>query len=213
MFPGLEPFFRENSPRLQAALQDIGKPGGMLDAQDELGDGGKQAAINLIVDPELSENNPNNPAHTAGSTFMGQFLDHDMTFDLTSRLAVVTEPHGFAQRAHARARPRLRLRRRADQATRSSTSSRAAGKPGAADEAPDRERRAVRGPAPQSRADSAIIADPRNDENMMIAGLQAAIILFHNKAVDHVRDARPSALVRGGVRDAPASSRPGTTSG
>jgi hypothetical protein len=92
MFPGLEPFFRENSRRLQEALRDIGKPGGILDAEDELGDGGRQAALDLIVNPELSRNNPNNPAHPAGSTFMGQFLDHDMTFDLTSRLAVVTEP-------------------------------------------------------------------------------------------------------------------------
>jgi len=92
MFPGVEPFFRENSPRLQEALRDIGKREGMLDALDELADGGKQAAIDLIVNPDLSRNNPNNPAHTAGTTFMGQFLDHDMTFDLSSRLAVVTDP-------------------------------------------------------------------------------------------------------------------------
>ena len=63
-----------------------------MDAQDELGDGGEPAAIDLIVDPALSVNNPNNPAQTAGSTFIGQFIDHDLTFDLTSRLAVVTEP-------------------------------------------------------------------------------------------------------------------------
>ena len=29
---------------------------------------------------------------TAGTTFMGQFLDHDMTFDLTSVLGVPTDP-------------------------------------------------------------------------------------------------------------------------
>jgi hypothetical protein len=92
MFPNLDPFFRDNSSRLRAAMQDIGKLGGMMDAKDELGDGGKAAAIALIVDPDLSANNPNNPSQTAGSTFIGQFLDHDMTFDLTSRLAVVTEP-------------------------------------------------------------------------------------------------------------------------
>jgi hypothetical protein len=92
LFPNLDPFFRENSPRLRAALQDIGKVGGILDARDELGDGGKAAAIALIVDPNLSLNNPNNSGQTAGSTFIGQFLDHDVTFDLTSRLAVVAEP-------------------------------------------------------------------------------------------------------------------------
>jgi hypothetical protein len=30
--------------------------------------------------------------HTAGTTFMGQLMDHDMTFDLSSRLDVPTEP-------------------------------------------------------------------------------------------------------------------------
>src|SRR5262249_18634507 len=49
MFPNLDPFFRDNSPRLQAALQDIGKLGGMMDAKDQLGDGGKAAAIALIA--------------------------------------------------------------------------------------------------------------------------------------------------------------------
>jgi hypothetical protein len=69
-------------------LLDIGKPGGILDANDDLAAG----PVALIVDPALSLNNPNNPAHTAGITFMGQFLDHDMTFDLTSRLGEPTEP-------------------------------------------------------------------------------------------------------------------------
>ena len=31
---------------------------------------------------------------------------------------------------------------------------------------------------------TAVIADPRNDENLVIAGLQAAFLLFHNKVVD-----------------------------
>ena len=37
---------------------------------------------------------------------------------------------------------------------------------------------------------TAIIADPRNDENLMIAGLHCAFILFHNNAVDWARDQR-----------------------
>jgi hypothetical protein len=38
----------------------------------------------------------------------------------------------------------------------------------------------------------AIIGDPRNDENLMIAGLHAAFLLFHNHAVDDLRAANPS---------------------
>ena len=69
-------------------MRDIGKPGSILDAKDNLAAG----PVALIVDPVLSVNNPNNPTHTAGTTFMGQFMDHDMTFDLSSRLGMPTEP-------------------------------------------------------------------------------------------------------------------------
>ena len=186
MFPGLEPFFRENSRRLQEALRDIGKPGGILDAEDELGDGGRQAAIDLIVNPELSRNNPNNPVHTAGTTFMGQFLDHDMTFDLTSRLAVVTEPLASPNERT----PALDLDSvygggpLADQELYDTGSQRSR-------ERPTKLRIESGGlfeDLPRNPDMSAVIADPRNDENLMIAGLQAAFILFHNKAVDHVQD-------------------------
>jgi hypothetical protein len=44
---------------------------------------------------------------------------------------------------------------------------------------------------PRASDNTAIISDPRNDENMMIAGLQAAFLLFHNKAVDHVTGGHP----------------------
>jgi hypothetical protein len=92
MFPQLDPFFDDVSPRLLNALREIGKPGGILDARDALDKG----PIVLITDPALSANNPNNAAHTAGTTFMGQFFDHDMTFDLASRLGQPTEPQDSA---------------------------------------------------------------------------------------------------------------------
>jgi len=87
MFQYLPPF-APPSDTVRAALMELGKPGGLIDARDNLGAG--PAA--LIVDPLLSLNNPNNPAHTAGTTFMGQFLDHDMTFDPASPLGQPTRP-------------------------------------------------------------------------------------------------------------------------
>jgi hypothetical protein len=187
LFPDLPPFFRENSPRLRAALRDIGRPGGMLDARDELGDGGEAAAIALIVDPALSVNNPNNPTHTAGTTFMGQFIDHDLTFDLTSRLAVVAEPTASPNERDPRfdldsvygggpdKDPELYVPVPRDSRARPTKLRIESG--GLFEDVP-------RNPTDHS----AIIADPRNDENMMISGLQAAFILFHNHAVDVVRD-------------------------
>ena len=96
IFPQLPPF-AESSSKLEAALLEIGKPGGILDAKDALDRG----PVDLIVDLSLSANNQNNDTHTAGTTFMGQFMDHDMTFDLTSRLGQATEPARLAQLAHA----------------------------------------------------------------------------------------------------------------
>src|SRR4051794_30968951 len=76
--------FAQQSPKVEAALRELGKPGGLLDANDPLEAGPKQ----LIVDPSLSANNLNNPNHTAETTF----LDHDMTFDADSLLGQPTRP-------------------------------------------------------------------------------------------------------------------------
>jgi hypothetical protein len=186
MFPGLRPF-AEPSGRLRNALREIGKPGGVLDARDNLAAG----PVALIVDPNLNLVNVNNVTHTAGTTFMGQFLDHDLTFDLTSRLGRPTEP---TESPNERT-PALDL-----------DSVYGGG--------PMHDPELYVGVGPRSRElptklriewgglfedlprrgdGSAIIADPRNDENMIIAGLQAAFIQFHNNAVDLVaRDRRLS---------------------
>jgi hypothetical protein len=176
IFPELPPF-AESSRKLTSALMELGKPGGILDAKDDLAAG----PVDLIVEPALSRNNRDNNTHTAGTTFMGQFMDHDMTFDLTSRLAVPAAPE---QSPNSR-EPALEL------------DSVYGGGPIADAELYERVRR---GTYPSKfrlahgglfedlprNGNSAIIADPRNDENLMIAGLQTAFISFHNKAVDLV---------------------------
>jgi hypothetical protein len=74
--------------RFCGTSSDIGKPAGVLDANDDLSVG----PVLLITDPAQSLRNPDNPTHTAGTTFMGQFMDHDMSFDVGSRLGVPTPP-------------------------------------------------------------------------------------------------------------------------
>jgi hypothetical protein len=177
IFPRL-PAFAEPSEELEAALNDIGKLGGILDAKDDLARG----PVDLVVDPLLSANNPNSIAgHTAGTTFMGQFIDHDLTFDLTSRLGEPQEP---LDSPNSRT-PTFDL------------DSVYGGGPSRDPELYERPR-SRRGIAtkfriengglfedvPRNSDGTAIISDPRNDENMMISGLQAAFIMFHNKAVD-----------------------------
>ena len=71
------PAFSSDSPALRAALLKIGERNGVMDAKDDL----TQAPQNLILQQPLLANNPDNPDLTAGMTFLGQFLDHDMTLD------------------------------------------------------------------------------------------------------------------------------------
>ncbi len=170
----LPPFARQ-SPAVEQALLEIGKPGGLLDAGDDLAAGPKA----LIVDLTLSANNPNNPTHTAGTTFFGQFLDHDITFDAGSRLAQPTHP----ENARNFRTPALDL-----------DSVYGAG-PVAQQELyePDDhiklkvESGGLFEDLPRRADGAAVIADPRNDENLMIAGMHCAMLRFHNNAVDVVR--------------------------
>src|SRR5207248_7370344 len=87
MFGSL-PAFCPSTDKMRSALLMMGAPGGILDAKDNLAAG----PVKLITDPSLSTNNPDNPGHTAGTTFLGQFLDHDITFDASSALGQTTDP-------------------------------------------------------------------------------------------------------------------------
>jgi hypothetical protein len=87
MFRNLPPFAPPTNA-VRDALMELGRPGGMMDANDDLAAG----PVALIVDLNLQLINRNNPTHTAGVTFFGQFLDHDMTFDQRSRLGFPTQP-------------------------------------------------------------------------------------------------------------------------
>jgi Animal haem peroxidase len=170
------PPFAPQTDTVREALLALGEPGGIMDAQDDLAAG----PVALIVDPLLNLVNRNHPKHSAGLTFLGQFLDHDMTFDLTSRLGFPTQP---VRSPNART-PCFDL------------DSVYAGGPGATPELydpadPGKLRVEFGGlfeDVPRNPATFvAIIGDPRNDENLMIAGLHAACLLFHNRAVDEVR--------------------------
>jgi hypothetical protein len=171
------PAFAPATDSVKESLLDLGKPGGVLDARDDLSKG----PILLITDPSLSTNNPNNPTHTAGTTFFGQFIDHDITFDTASPLGTPTDP---SSSANSRT-PSLDL-----------DSVYGAGpiaSPRLYDSSDAAKLRIASGglfedlPRETDGSNTAIIADPRNDENLMIAGLHSAFILFHNNAVDWAR--------------------------
>jgi Animal haem peroxidase len=191
MFPSLPPFADASDSTVTAALLEVGKPGGILDALDDLGAGPKA----LITDPTVNGNptspksygtNPDNPTMTAGSTFVGQFTDHDITFDQTSKLGVaqnpLTSPNArtpaldldsvfgggpgirpdlYVPNPDGSVGPQLQI-----------------GSGGVHEDVP----RTANGDGTYS----AILGDPRNDENLMIAGLHCAHILFYNRVLSEL---------------------------
>jgi hypothetical protein len=176
----LPPFALPNNA-VSNALMEVGKAGGIMDAKDNLAAG----PIALIVDPTLNTVNINNTQHTAGTTFVGQFMDHDMTFDIASSLGkptvVLTSPNG----------------RTPDFDLDSVYGGGFIGSPQLYEEA-DRAKFRIESGGQfedlprEALTNTAIISDPRNDENMMISGLQVAFLRFHNAMVDRLRADSPN---------------------
>jgi Animal haem peroxidase len=173
--------FAEPTEASKAALLEVGKKGGILDARDNLASG----PVQLIVDLSLSADNRNNPLHTAGTTFLGQFLDHDMTLDRSSPLGVPTDPKKVLNgrtpafdldsvygegplESHAIYDPVDWIKFRVESVGRFEDLPR------------------------DPLTNVAILAERRNDENLMLAGLHVAFLLFHNNAVDLIRSCDPS---------------------
>jgi hypothetical protein len=128
-----------------------------------------------------SDENPNIPA---GYTYLGQFIDHDITFDPVSSLQRQNDPEALVDFRT----PRFDLdnlygRGPADQpylyeadgirlllGDRVSDEDSIAG--------PDLQRNAI---------GRALIGDPRNDENLIVSQLQSVFIRFHNTVAEKVQ--------------------------
>jgi hypothetical protein len=186
LFPTLPPFAADN-PSTREALRDIGKYESLMDPKDDLSD-----PVTLITDPQKSLINRDNPDLTAGMTFFGQFLDHDMTFDPTSSLEEQQDPeaiHNFRTPvleldnlygAGPGASPHLY-----DQTVDGGLTTFLIEEiPGSAGQSRDG---ALRFDMPRNSQNTALIGDPRNDENLIVSQLHLAMLRFHNAVVAHVK--------------------------
>jgi len=186
LFPTLPPFAADTK-LVRDALTELGAPGGPMDPKDDLSD-----PITLITDPAKSAGNPDNPALTAGFTFLGQFLDHDMTFDPTSSLARGQDPESIRNfRIPALdldsvygsgpvASPHLY-----DATVDGGQTTLLVEKiPGSDKVSVDKK---ARFDIPRNSQKSPLTGDPRNDENLIVSQLQLAFLRFHNAVVADVK--------------------------
>lgn len=126
----------------------------------------------------------------AAYTYLGQFLDHDLTFDPASSLERQNDPEGL----HDFRTPRFDLdsvygRGPDDQPYLYDETgdfilgeNLAGGNPGARD-------------LPRAANGRAVVGDPRNDENVIVSQLQGLFLRFHN-AVNRTLDAMPAGMPR-----------------
>ncbi|THC46356.1 peroxidase [Massilia sp. Mn16-1_5] len=184
MYPAL-PSFAPQTAAARAAMQRMGARNDLIDAGDNLTD-----PIQSILNPSVfSPNNPDNPNMTAGMTFLGQFLDHDVTFDRKSILNANANPMATVNFRTAAfdldsvygngptGSPELydsssgRIKFRLERIPGSEAVSRHG---------------AVRFDMPRDRQNNAIVAESRNDENVVIAQMQVALLSFHNAVTDYL---------------------------
>ena len=140
----------------------------------------KETAARLQDDEE-------NSGISAGYTYLGQFIDHDITFDPTSSLQQLNDPDALVDFRT----PRLDLdclygRGPDDQPYMYSGNKFRLGRElfenNVASHARDLPRFAD--PSDPSAAQRALIGDKRNDENVIVSQLHSAMLQFHNKIVD-----------------------------
>lgn len=155
------------------ALVELSRRGGLLDANDPL----EVGPTRLITEPELSPRNPDNPTHTAGTTFIGQFLDHDITQEAGSQLG---RPSDVSRSVNLRT-------------ARFDLDSIYGGGPKKSPDLYEKdqlhfvvESGGQYEDLPREMDGTAIIGDARNDENLVISGLHVAFLRFHNAVIDQV---------------------------
>lgn len=148
----------------------------------------EMGAARGVMDPGQAYNRPN-PEVPAGFVFLGQFIDHDITFDPTSSLERQNDPEAIENYrtpllemdnvygAGPGANPHLYQ-------TRNGTTQFLIDAEAPRD-------------LPRNSIGTALIGDPRNDENLIVSQLQLALLKFHNAVVADVKDfAKAQQLVR-----------------
>lgn len=160
--------------------------------------------VEQLVEPTGAGEELDNPEIPAGFTYLGQFIDHDLTFDPVSSLERQNDPDGLrnfrtprldldcvyglgpADQPYLYQREDPAEQEGVDPAERKSPNKLLVGRGESAEEED----------LPRNGDDEvALIGDPRNDENIIVSQLQLAFIKLHNQIVHDIikegKDGRP----------------------
>ena len=175
LFPALPPFAEDTKP-IRDALAELGARDGPMDAKDFL----------------AGMSNPDNPTMAAGFTYLGQFIDHDMTFDPASSLARRRDPESIRNfRIPALdldsvygggpvASPHLYDQTVDGGRTTMLIETIPGSEAKTLDNKPRRD-------LPRNSQMTALAGDPRNDENLIVSQFHLAWLCFHNVVVADVK--------------------------
>jgi hypothetical protein len=186
----------DESPRGENALpQRTPRFGLMFDDPDLRRDPGADAIEQLAATMirGAGATNPNGRI-PAGYTYLGQFIDHDITFDPTSTLDQDNDPHALRNFRTPRfdldslygAGPDDQPFLYESEAGPFRGVKLLLGENPAKD--PANGEALAKVDLPRNQQGRALIGDPRNDENLITAQLHLLFIQFHNKVVDQLAD-------------------------
>ncbi|MFE9324191.1 heme peroxidase family protein [Nocardia sp. NPDC052278] len=190
----------ENQP--VGSYVPTGKFGRMFpDLPEFIPDENKLIELGRAMKDLAAEENPldkrgDNDNVPAGFTYLGQFIDHDITFDTTSLQEVLEDPLALRNfrtpsldldcvyGSGPVAQPYLYERANVPERLLIGKTSTQTGKR-------DHDVK-PKLPFDLQRADNgyALIGDPRNDENLIVAQMHLTFVKFHNKVVDWLKDER-----------------------
>jgi len=139
-----------------------------------------------VPTPETEADDEENPAISAGYTYLGQFIDHDLTFDPASSLERQNDPDGLVDYRTPRFDLDCVYGRGSDDQPYLYREDHLRLLQGGVltgnDDDPDA-RGVPRITAERQEAARAVIGDPRNDENVIVSQLQASMLRLHNRVV------------------------------
>ena len=145
------------------------------------------AAVEAVPSPETEADPEENPGISAGYTYFGQFIDHDLTFDPASSLQKQNDPDALIDfRTPKFDLDNIYGRGPSDQPYlyRDDGLHMLLGKKLTGNDKDPKTRGVPRNSPDGGDPARALIGDPRNDENVIVSNLQASFLRFHNSVID-----------------------------